>query len=325
MLEGFFRDLGGRLYKENDLSDVTWGLANNCEKFLETFMDFLGFDFNPNLPTEIVREDSLGEGNRPDFLIENGDTIFIVESKIYDKNCHIERYGKRKVIRGKKIGRLGLITNYGIDDITRAKARGCNFTDPKTWEEFTKHLDSKLHSRVFPVEWEPVISGYTEYIKEVCSIMKIEEIRFGSLSSLGYFNRLIKKTIEQFQSQLFDCRLYKIGRAFGEYWSGQYFSLQKRGNKLVIYPFFGVYYKDGPPSILFSFENEKGWCKEIYDNLKGKDKEGDFFNVSSDKNEVTFELNDKMYDKFIKASVNQQEVVLKEFFERMVDQISNYL
>ena len=33
MLEGFFRDLASRLYKENDLSDLTWALGKNCDEF----------------------------------------------------------------------------------------------------------------------------------------------------------------------------------------------------------------------------------------------------------------------------------------------------
>jgi len=48
MLEGFFTDLATRLYKENDLSDVTWAMAKNCEGFLKVFADFFNFDLNPD-------------------------------------------------------------------------------------------------------------------------------------------------------------------------------------------------------------------------------------------------------------------------------------
>jgi hypothetical protein len=323
MLEGFFRDLASRLYKENDLSDLTWALGKNCDEFLKSLMVFFGFNFNPGLPTEIIREDSLGDGSRPDISIENGDTVFLIENKIYDRNYHIEQYAKLNFLREKEIGKLGLITNHRIDDITRAKARDYNFTNPRTWEEFSRYLDNKVHDKSFSGDWEDVIKGYIEYVKEVCSIVEIKEIRFESLSSLACFNRLVRKVIEQFQSEILDCQLYKIGRAFGENWSGQYFSLKKKGGKIAIYPFFGIYYDEEPPSVVFSFEND--WCKEIYSKFKGKNKEGNFFDIWSDENEVTFELNENKYKEFIKSSVDKQEAILQEFFQGMIERISGFL
>ena len=309
--------------EENDLSDLTWALGRNCEEFLKSLVFFFCFNLNPDLPTEIVREDSLGEGCRSDISIENGDTVFVIENKIYGRNYHIEQYGRLRFLREKEIGKLGLITNYRIDDITRAKARGYNFTTPGTWEQFSRYLDSKMQEKSFSADWEDVIKGYIEYVKEVCSIMEIKEIRFGSLSSLAYFNRLVKKVVEQFQSETLDCQLYKIGSAFGENWSGQYFSFKKKGGKSAVYPFFGIYYNEEPPTIVFSFEND--WCEEIYSKFKGKHKEGSFFDIWSDENEVTFELNEKKYGEFVTSSGDRQEAILQEFVQGMTVRISSYL
>lgn len=323
MLEGFFRDLASRFYKENDLSDLTWALGKNCDEFLKSLILFFGFNFNPDLPTEIIREDSLGEDGRTDISIENGDTVFVIENKIYDRNYHIEQYGKLKFLREKEISKFGLITNHRIDDITRTKARDYNFTIPRTWEQFTRYLDRKVHEQEFSGGWEDVIKGYIGYVKEVCSIVEIKEIRFESLSSLVYFSRLVRKVIEQFQSEILDCQVYKIGRAFGENWSGQYFSLKIKGGKVAIYPFFGVYYNEEPPTIVFSFEND--WCKEIYSKFKGKHKEGTFFDIWSDESEVTFELSEKKYKEFITSSADKQEAILQEFFQGMTERIFSYL
>jgi hypothetical protein len=103
MLEEFFRDLASRHYKENDLSDLTWALGKNCDEFLKSLMVFFGFNFNPDLPTEIIREYFLGDGSRSDISIENGDSVFLIENKIYDRNYHVEQYGKLKFLREKEI------------------------------------------------------------------------------------------------------------------------------------------------------------------------------------------------------------------------------
>ena len=116
--------------------------------------------------------------------------------------------------------------------------------------------------------------------------------------------------------------LIKLGVLSGKNWSGQDFSL-KKGGKIAIYPFFGVYYDEEPPSVVFSFEND--WCKEIYSKFKGKNKEGNFFDIWSDESEVTFELNENKYKEFIKSSVDKQEAILQEFFQRMIERISGFL
>ena len=173
-----------------------------------------------------------------------------------------------------------MVTNHRIDDVTRAKAKDKNFTDPRTWEEFTKHLENKLRAKSFPEEWGDIIEGYIEYVKEVCSIMELKEIRFGKLISLFHFNRLIKKVIEEFDREEFEVNLYKASRANGENWSGQYFSLKKKNKKETIYPFLGIYYGEETPTIYITFE--KDWSKVIYLKYRGKKKEGDYFYIETD-------------------------------------------
>jgi hypothetical protein len=323
MFEGFFKDLAARLNKENDLSDVTWTMARNCQGFLQVFAEFFNFDFNPDLPAEIYREDPLGEVGRSDFSIENGDAVFLIESKIYNRDYHIEQYGKLKFLKDREIRKLGLITNHRIDEATRAKAKENNFTDPRTWGEFTKYLDNKLRAKCFPEEWGDMIKGYIEYVKEACSIMEFKEIRFGKLISLFHFNRLIKKVIEEYDREEFEVNLYKASRVNGENWSGQYFSLKKKDKKETIYPFLGIYYGEEPPTICIAFE--KDWCKDIYLKYRGKKKEGDYFYIETTDWEISFCLNENKFDRFNKASFEEQGKILKSFFSKVIEEIAHYL
>jgi len=52
--------------------------------------------------------------------------LFLIESKIYGRNYHIEQYGNLKFLREKEIRKLGLITNHRIDEATRVKAKDNN-------------------------------------------------------------------------------------------------------------------------------------------------------------------------------------------------------
>ena len=183
MLEAIFKDLGSRLSKENHLSDVTWAIAKNSDEFLKAFMEFFAFALIDEAPLEITREYPLGHGSRPDFVIENGDRVFVIESKIYDKDYHIEHYGKTPAPERKKIGGFGLIVNHKMDNSSRKQAEEYHFKI-NTWENFAKFLDDKITIKDFDSGSEACIKAYIQYVKEVCSIMKLQDIRLDSLVSL---------------------------------------------------------------------------------------------------------------------------------------------
>lgn len=319
MLDGFFKDLGARFDRENDLSDITWALANNCREFLHAFMEFFGFEFEPDLPAEILREESFGEGSRPDFLVEHGTSVFLVENKIDDQHYHIEKYGKLRSIRKKPVVARGLITNHVIDTETRKRALEKNFKAVRTWDEFLRYLDQKLQANAFLEESEAFIRGYIEYVKEVCSIMEMGEIRFSDLKSLCYFNRLILKIIKTYSREGVEVSLHNSNYRYGECWSGQYFRLKRQGSKKTIVPFFGVYY-EGEPEILVSFE--KDWNEIVYEKYKSNKKKGILYYTWSDQSEVVFELNDNEYADFQKSSKEGQETILGHFLDEVIVEVS---
>ncbi|MFH0811774.1 MAG: hypothetical protein V2A69_02905 [Pseudomonadota bacterium] len=317
MFSAVFKDLGTRLTKENHLSDLTWAIGKNCANFLEAFMGLFGFQFNINDPWDVIREYSLQEGGRPDLVVLNGDKLFIVENKIDDRNYHFEDYGT--FVKDNKATAFGLIVNHDLEraEVQKALDYCCNV---KKWEEFVDLLTKKK----FPEEERPIVEGYIQYVKEVCSIMEIKEIRFDKLESLYYFCNLVKKIIKQFNRAGFVCDLYSAAtRSFGDSWSGQYFSLQREGGKTTIWPFFGIYYGEEPPVILFSFESD--WCKDIYKKYLGKKTNRKTYEIDSTSSEIDFKLRKEVFDEFSKATLDRQIAILEEFFAAMFDEISQHL
>ena len=322
ILESLFKDIGTRLGSENNLSDLTWVFAKNSKEFLQSFIDFFGFPFNKEAPSEIFREYSLPDGSRPDFAVENGNHLFVIESKIYDRNYHIEQYRKATETYEKKIVALGLIVNHKIEDVLREKVNQYHFKI-ETWENFIKLLETKLTEKTFDSEFDRVIKAYIQYAKEVCSIMEFKDIRFNTLMSLYYFNRLIKKIIEEFHFNDFEFTIYKLSRAFGENLSGQYFGLKRKSGKVEMYPFWGIYYGEEPPVIYFAFERD--WCKDIYLRYKGKDKEEKLYYIETTNWEVSFCLNDDKFNEFNGAPLEKQKQILEDFFSMVLREITQYL
>lgn len=323
MLESFFKDLPVRSPKETHLSDVTWAIARNCDEFLVAFLQFFDFKFDSNAPLDIYREYVLPDGNRPDFAIENGPHLFIVENKIYDKNYYIEQYGRSSYPQGKKIEGIGIIVNHKVDDITLEISKR-DRVKIRTWEKFVSFMERGFKEERFEAESEKYIRTYLQYVKEACSVMELKEVRFGSLLSLFYFNRLVRKTLGTFHREGFECKLYTANaRAFGENWSGQYFSLKKKDERVELYPFLGVYYGEEPPTIYFAFERD--WCKDIYLKYKGKQSENDLYYIEAADWEVSFCLSEDRFEEFGKGSLADQEAMLAYFLCKTIDEISQHL
>jgi len=317
MLSAVLKDLGTRLSRENDLSDITWALSKNSVNFLGALMELFRFQFNINDPWDVIREYSLQEGGRPDFVVFNGDKRFIIENKINDRNYHFENYGT--FVKDNEATGFGLIVNHELEKAEFQKALGYCCT-VKKWEEFIDLLAKKE----FPEEERPIVEAYIQYVKEVCSIVEIKVIRFDRLESLYYFNNLIKKIIKQFNREGFICDLYSAPtRAFGDSWSGQYFGLQREGGKTTIWPFFGIYYEEEPPIILFSFESD--WCKGIYKKYSGKKTTSRVYEIESNSSGVDFKLKKELFEEFSKATLNRQRVILEEFFAETFNEISRHL
>ena len=316
-LTNLFKDLGTRLQTENNLSDMTWAIAKLSKTFMKAFINHLELPFQDNVPYFFYREISLNESCRPDFLFEQGNNRFIIENKIYDTNYHFEQYTSHR--EAKNITGFGIISNHKLDNISLEKAQKNNFK-VAYWEDFIEGLKRNK----FYDEEKMCIEAYIQYVKEVCSIMELKVIRFNELSSLYFLNGLITKIIHEYSFEGFECKFYPPPpRAHGNYWSGQYFSLNRKSGSSTVYPIFGIYFKEEPPVIYISCE--KDWCKPIYEQYKGKKKGGISYNLDSDDWEVSFVLKEQRFNEFTKATLEQQKIILKEYFAEVIKKIANNL
>jgi hypothetical protein len=92
MVKRFFQSLAHRLYREQNLSDITWALAESDESFKQTFMDLFFKDFDAKKPHENKRE-CFKADSRPDILLRQDDLTYVIEVKISDKqNYHFKQY-----------------------------------------------------------------------------------------------------------------------------------------------------------------------------------------------------------------------------------------
>lgn len=181
-LNRFFTALSERMYKENNLSDITYALCEADVKFRQFFLDFFFHDAQLRASEVMIeRETCFKKSGRPDFCMWTRDGgLYIVEVKIYDGNHHFEQYHdilEKNNGNGDNSGksawkRLGYIANYEeVKGVTIEKVKDvkieCKFAREvcsrvATWSEF---MDELGRYRGFD---DPVIQGYVEYVRHVC-------------------------------------------------------------------------------------------------------------------------------------------------------------
>ncbi len=302
-----------RLNDENSLSDITWAMANSDSKFMEIFMDQFSFNFKIDEPWNMYRESSEGDC-RPDFRIEQADKQFIIENKIYDQNDHFEQYATKF-----PKAELGFIANY------RAPAETAQKYSFKcvTWEDFIRVLSREYAEAKDDQEdvGSVMCQAYIGYVKEVCGIVDMKDMRFDNIVSLFYFAKVIKQTIQS-SVQGYECWLYNQGKSCGDDYSGSYFGLKQKKGKVEVYPWFGIWYGESPPTINITFGRD--WCSKIHDSYNNKNAGRYFavpYNDKDDYNALVFELNQSVLSEFLGASLDRQKEILQSFFEEVIGEV----
>ena len=282
-VEGFFRGLSERMWKENDLSDVTYALCVGNVEFRQFFLDF--FFRKANLcatEVDISREWCDGEGNRPDFCIRGKDgKHFFVEVKLWDGNLHFESYSKGlQSLNGdvECAENLAYIAAYKIDVNV---VPGCNSIH--TWYDFYKELEQykekELEQR--PFLNDSVIKGYCGYIHAVAGLhdetqaesdignyqsfiandfVKVREF----MGSLGEAIEKANDVVEYTRSS----RCFRRGCRMGRFFEVKNF---KDGHS--VWGWIGAYYNygnNGDPEICVWFEDRPGWGKLVCDKFRDK-------------------------------------------------------
>lgn len=315
----FFRSVSYKFRKENDLSDITWAMCQSCETFRNTFLKFFFPEIQIDGNVYIEREKS-EEDSRPDFFIENGGVIYLIENKIYDTNHHFGQYDVTFNIAPSK---FGYITNYCIDDeVIRKKGYRLH-----TWEELYNSFSKILTDNTEEVQlWH----GYLEYVKNVCGIIKIEEpMKLDGIYSLFSLMEIIEKKLTNRKEDLFEVKLYNSNKLCGNGYSngatGVNFELIYKHvqgeNTPQIWGWIGIYYDTINPKIMMGFYNKSGWGKGYIDMLNNKElsKQYSFEKPYKEDSCLWFEMSKKLRSDFEECEdVTKQEAILKQFMDDVI-------
>lgn len=308
MIESFFDYIAYRKRSENDLSDITWALCNASHSFQTIFLKFFFPTVEFTNITQFEREKS-EDDSRPDFLIVNNNLIYLIECKIYDRKHHFEQYTKIFDVLNDQ---LGYITNYQM--------RQEGFV-VHTWEELFDEINKNFPNNEIEAElWR----GYSIYLKNVCSIIKItKKMDLKGMHSLYSFNEIIKKLSNSKEAE-YELSYYSNKNIVGGTGiSGNYFEIKYINFQInTTWAWIGVYYESEDPTICIGFENKEGWGKPVYDLVsvqlnkinKGLYADKPYFEDGA----LWFELTSEKHEEFENCNLNGQIQILKEFMDEII-------
>jgi hypothetical protein len=298
-IDDFFSNLSIRLYKENNLSDITWAVCQADDEFQSLFLSYcFGQE---NFQSVTLSREYPKESSRPDFYFKHNDIDHIIEVKIYDQNHHFKQYDK-SFPNAKK----AFIANYKHEPV-----KGYVVTD---WEGFYKKIESYLQDS--QNQHKLLIKGYHQYLKNVINYVRINKMNLANINSIFDFNEAIKKIINTFDPG--KCRVYTSSKSHAESFSGQYFEFNIN-KKTSVRPWFGLHFVHKGVWIIF----EKELCESVFENLKTV-KKGEYHDDPEiDGDVIWFKLKDDLFSKFNLESttLEKQKEMLKNFF----DEVMNYL
>ena len=269
-VEGFLSGLSERMWKENDLSDVTYALCVGNVEFRQFFLDF--FFRKANLcatEVDISREWCDGEGNRPDFCIRGKDgKHFFVEVKLWDGNLHFESYSKGlQSLNGNMefAENLAYIAAYKIDANVMS---GCNSIH--TWYDFYKELEQLSFLN------DSVIKGYGGYIYAVAGlhdesqadsdIREYKSFNPNDFVAVRNFMKSLDSAIANYKgvdAYTRSDRCFRRGCRMG-----RFFEVKNFKDGLSVWGWIGAYYNYGDPEICVWFEDRPGWGKLVCDRFR---------------------------------------------------------
>lgn len=301
MLDKFFSKLGDRFKKENDLSDITWALAESNATFRTLFLKFFFAQHESFEQIKIFKREHSDGGCRPDFYISTPNFEYVIECKIDDRNHHFEDY-----LNQFPNVKLGYIANYKLPPIAGFEIR--------TWNEFKNYLKGITGTHVDD-STKKILQSYITYLSKVCSLIEVEKMNLSNLSSLYQFNQLIKKVITSIES--IETRIENSGKPCDHSRCGYYVKINSEDAGLSVIPWIGVWYAGGEPSIYVEFG--RGWCRSIYERrgvlLSGI---GEMFMLPYEDyhNEpaLCFQMKNEIFSQFNDAAtVEDQERILHRF------------
>ena len=282
--------------------------------FLRLWINFFFDKLDADLVEDIQREVPAGEGksSRVDFYIKvKGDNIpYLIEVKIGDQNHHFGQYDEDYGIPPE---RLGYITNYPH------KEKGY---DVKQWRSFHKYLIGK---DISTAQEKELISGYAEYLKNVCNIIMLNELIDIEIMTGLYGLTVVFQELADVETEQYDSKLYNNSDGIGVRWI--YYRVRYRDFSQWPdqYPFVGILYSYPSVRICGGFDKRKTWAKEAVQFMSSNTKlfdqielkycsrpylDGDWF----------FDLSDYALEAFNAAkTIDEQKDVLRGFIREILE------
>jgi hypothetical protein len=308
--EKFFSLISNRLYKENNLSDLTWALCKTSRTFLNLFLKFFGFTVDETAKMQVIRE--FPEGlDRPDLTITQDRNKFVIEVKIDDQNYHMEQYAKTF-----KDAKLGLIARHDV------KAR-CGF-ETRTWAGFYDYVRKQYSEEIFREEESLLVSGYLAYLKEVCGIMDLDAMRFEGLFSLACFNKIIREIIDRTEIRGFTIYCDNKKPSISYDYSGIYFLCKNKKGGETAFPWFGISYENNINSIIIEVDDYHTNEKIFSELKKNLSKEGGcnfeipYLHEEDEYESVVYKMKDDVEKKFFSECIDNQRRILTDFYIEVV-------
>lgn len=317
MIKRFFENLSYRMFKENDLSDITWTLCITSPLFRDYFIHF----FFPNIKIEksITLDREMAKDNsRVDFIIQNKEETYIIENKINDKNHHFGVYEDTYNVPPE---RFGYIANYKIEQPTKGK----NYAI-KTWENFYSHLQ---HLKSVDIVEQELIDGYKTYLRSICNINSFDKpMNTKGIYSLFELIEILSELCER-NEEHFKIERYEINRSF----SGSYKNTHKALGVLFkldynkqaaseYYGWIGIYFEREEPLICMGFYDKENWAKELCRIVYEKPISAGKLCSESYSADNGIWFNFIKHDEFNKcSSIDEQKNMLKEYMNEVVEKI----
>lgn len=317
MINLFMQHLSYRMFKENDLSDITWAMCNTSPQFRDYFLHF--FFHEMKIEKNVIFDREISKDNsRVDFIIHNKDETYIIENKINDKNHHFGIYEKVYNVTPE---RFGYIANYKIEQ----PSEGRNYAI-RTWKDFYFHLQ-KLKSD--DMEEQELIDGYKNYLQNVCNIIVYKEImNTHGIYSLFELIEVLSELCMRNENS-FSLERSNIGCHYGGGYKNNHkelgveFKLTFQKSLFTeTYGWIGIFFERKEPLICIGFYDKENWAKELCRIVHNKPiSAGKLYSESYSDDYGTW-FNFTKHDELNKClSIEEQKNMLKEYMDGVIERI----
>lgn len=297
-LINFFDYLSGRIYSEPDLNDITWALCNVNNKFNKLFLNFCFKDITKKTPEIVFLREKRTNKSQPDFyFLDNNGTIWIIETKIEDKDFHFKQYRDEFGINAK----CTFIAKYDVKSICE---NTFNFSI-STWDGFIEYLEKNIDKNDY------LIKGYLKYLKNIVSYLEVKDMDLNKITSLPDFNRVLEG-IERNKDNGLDFNNSKdsfFKDKFGRYFK---FDLKIGRNIRQIEFWIGIYFcweEGNIPYLCFEIDISQDGINSNIKNIELIKKGKYFFNNGKWENIVYFELNEEPYDELFSTKTKNERKI----------------